>query len=1199
MNRVNGKIVVAESGAGIPDLLVSAYDVDGDLFPSAVADDSGEAWKKSIKSRLGSGLTTTDGTFALEYEDSAFQVSDHNSDRKRRPDLILTVAAPEEAGKAYDNILHVSRDVRRNAAEVETYVVRQPLARLEEIGLSIPLGKTSVTAEPQAIIKRVARAAARTAEIEVGIQQVNATRLASARELTQRVDDAFKDFHQVMSRIPPERLKALSYVPPGASVREAINRIVERDIHDSINAKKLTGQVSVTEEQLLALGLQRNEDGSLPNVDFPAGKVDQILFGSDENGPGDVVLERRSPMECLRTNGKLPEGPCETVSEHSTETAGSGSSNSSILPFAVRGDEAAYVAKLLGSVTPPEIGPALSGPENGASSRPIETAGREGVQHQVDGLQLRGGPGDVTAYYDFHNLQIAFEDVWQEAFDDGITGTAKEIYRRLVKLGVSPNINGDCPKDFCEKVRKESAVANEGNTAEPPASVVQIFSVTLEQWNVLSGEQREKLEDLAKTIQEMHNDPGREIFRGKNPHIEEGERLLGHADNKVSSGEGVAGLNQLLDDLEKRVKQEPYAFTVFAADCTGRSINFGLLVSYRQKWEPLNYQVGKLVKTIPLAPKEVRKYTTKVAVKKSRAQKEIENSLRSHKDDSSDTSRAESEIVRNAQNKTNFSMSEQGGIKAKVIDVSAKADFSTEASKSSTEVKKDFREGVLKAAEEYKTEHSLEVNTSDSTDSENEESGEISNPNDEIPVTYLFYELQRRFRVSEEIHRLTPVVLVAQRVPTPDEIDEDWLVSNDWILRRVMLDDSFLPALGYLSTGLVGDEACLNELQQTMQQQRDTVLYLREEITVIRETAGQRYEALEQSIKKRADAVAAGSGGGLLSSAVDYLVGGGGGDNKEAARIAEDAAKDAYERVAKEEKEQRSRLEREVTALNAATEAYTKALAEHLNRKAQIARLQVHIKQNILYYMQAIWSHEPPDQRFFRLHQEEVPKLQGTRTYRFTEHPKAAMLSVPHRATDVLNIHTFVHFEEALKTETLAKIADLDNPLGFKGNYMIFALREHNDLTNFMSVPYRDPQTILKDPDEAANWNLTEFAKYVCCLREKLPPQEFEAVKPRLQQEYNKLLKANTRDAEEVILPTGSLYIEALPGTHSILENFKLMHRAIDVKKVQAEVRAAELENVRAATRILVGEREDKDVEKKIIIESNGNKNVVVPTGDE
>ena len=38
-------------------------------------------------------------------------------------------------------------------------------------------------------------------------------------------------------------------------------------------------------------------------------------------------------------------------------------------------------------------------------------------------------------------------------------------------------------------------------------------------------------------------------------------------------------------------------------------------------------------------------------------------------------------------------------------------------------------------------------------------------------------------------------------------------------------------------------------------------------------------------------------------------------------------------------------------------------------------------------------------------------------------------------------------------------------------------------------------------------------------------------------------------------------------------------------KKVQAEVRHAELENLRLVDRILHGEREDPDIDKKVIIE--------------
>ena len=52
------------------------------------------------------------------------------------------------------------------------------------------------------------------------------------------------------------------------------------------------------------------------------------------------------------------------------------------------------------------------------------------------------------------------------------------------------------------------------------------------------------------------------------------------------------------------------------------------------------------------------------------------------------------------------------------------------------------------------------------------------------------------------------------------------------------------------------------------------------------------------------------------------------------------------------------------------------------------------------------------------------------------------------------------------------------------------------------------------------------------------------------------------------------------------------MHRAVDVKKVQAEVRRMEMENVRYAARIVQGEREDPDIEKKIIVE--GSKDPVI-----
>jgi len=45
---------------------------------------------------------------------------------------------------------------------------------------------------------------------------------------------------------------------------------------------------------------------------------------------------------------------------------------------------------------------------------------------------------------------------------------------------------------------------------------------------------------------------------------------------------------------------------------------------------------------------------------------------------------------------------------------------------------------------------------------------------------------------------------------------------------------------------------------------------------------------------------------------------------------------------------------------------------------------------------------------------------------------------------------------------------------------------------------------------------------------------------------------------------------------------------------VQAEVREAELENIRLTARLLSGEREDPDIDRKIVIEG-GEPGVVVP----
>jgi hypothetical protein len=76
------------------------------------------------------------------------------------------------------------------------------------------------------------------------------------------------------------------------------------------------------------------------------------------------------------------------------------------------------------------------------------------------------------------------------------------------------------------------------------------------------------------------------------------------------------------------------------------------------------------------------------------------------------------------------------------------------------------------------------------------------------------------------------------------------------------------------------------------------------------------------------------------------------------------------------------------------------------------------------------------------------------------------------------------------------------------------------------------------------------------------------------------------KGSETVILPTGQLYMEALKGEQTLLEDFKLAHRGLDVLKVQEEVRGERLENLRRAARIVsdIPMLEDPDIEKTVIV---------------
>jgi hypothetical protein len=832
------------------------------------------------------------------------------------------------------------------------------------------------------------------------------------------------------------------------------------------------------------------------------------------------------------------------------------------------------------------------------------------VSQAVADLTITGGPADVTAFEDVDVLELAFPDVWAEAFDKVLQGLGEELYSESVKYYESMGLQAPdletveditTLNDFVSQVSNEtglgatSAPSNnssllaslfgfQGPSVDPgcassglspiPTDVLRVFAgvagLTVQTWNMLNDTQRLVITQQAEMCisKSVDEDQAWSIVSAI---------LL----NPQGSGSRLA---KLLSEFAQMMS-EPYSFKVFAPD----TYNFGVLLTYRQAWEPLGYQAGKLVSALPLAPGETRKYTRRTTTRKEESTHSQVRTSDTRSTEDTELQSAESQIMQKASLSGSMNTSFSAGFSIDIVDIKAGAGMSADQSQESQDMKKEMHEATLKAAEEYRQEHSLEVEASAGWESEESYSGEISNPNNEITVTYLFYELQRRYDVTEQLQRARAVILVAQRVPRPDEVDEAWLVANSWPIGRVLLDESLRPALQYLCSGFAGDDTSLQVLEAQWRAQSE-LLHNLEASAVKQQTSRDTYrQALLDAMKTAGNASATASedssiGWTLATGGLSQVWGQ---DDKVTADDAEVGRRVAEMRLQYAEdalRDVQSKLNNQMDAYQRATQDYAAALRNKYSRVVAIDQLRIHVKQNILYYMKAIWASEPADQRFFRLCDIPVAKLEVD--------PNAPSLAI---AQDVMDDNVpFYNGEFKMPppcvegTVNLAEVADLDNPLGFKGNYMIFPLKVPTYLTTYMLQQYVDDYFGVRDPDGVGNWPLKEVRgalSSVSALSKASESALLHARETQLEMLHSQIVSSPRPSDGEVTVPTGQLFIEALPGVHPLLEDFKLRHRLEDVKRAVADVRSAELENLRFAARLVDGELGDPQVDKTIVID--------------
>jgi hypothetical protein len=1401
MNTITGKVLHKESGLGVSDLIVAVYDLDPNLsqFYGQGQDASSEIrppsdtlaqLSKQLLSgqqlsgaslqaylqfiyygsgadqeedpslrtpfsiagdRIGSVITNNQGEFSLNYDDAAFQVNE----QEIRPDLVLYILAPEysveisppDAGEfqvgppepefvpvpEHLRVLHFSLFPRRNAGRLESYVIKLASEQLR---------RQQITPPDQAQDNPVDFATLLNADANRKTHIQNSLREARQKELSYRreIEQESTIFVQNLSAVPKALRESPLFVGQGTTADAATAEARQRGV-GLISGYSGSSRLRLSDENLRALGIRdpstvREQLEQNGRVQINA-RLDN-LCGLLQQKNGGTELTRQVP-DLLRQ--------LRNVSEFRIDETPGGEA---VLPPGdddVNGTEVESPLSVEEQIK--QI--VLERVQEMKLFEPDEEEDQvQRISKTIRDLTPPASPADVTAFYDFHHLQIAFPDVWAEAFDGDVTELIRQMdiqyreytdqlevardsdemnpanladvneYTRLMgkligDIASLDNVPPMTPKvqELLGQALSPSAQIESGVTrvnvggavvaGEPQlgrisdviaqykgrqraggvsstvrvrggSSTTRVDSTTIDStWQQLSIAQKVILNRIANDqITEQVSIPdesykkligdllgkdnadlvnaGINLLREVKQPDQVGtkpirpEEKLRRTIEIISNPEGrVTRVQQFLQQVAERL-QEPYSFRVFQKN----TVNFGIITTYRQEWTPGNYQVGSLVSSLPLAPGETRKYSKKHSTKKTRAQKENEKNASTLSDERSITARATSDIVDKANSATNFEMGIQtqasGGFLGIVsVGANTNTSFSRNQSAESQRTKNAFHEAVRKASQEYKSERSLEVSTEDISEFESTFTAEISNPNNEISVTYLFYELERQYRVTERLHKLTPVVLVAQEVPNPADIDEDWLLAHEWIMRRVLLDNSFNAALDYIAQGLVGDEVSLEvkrehyEIQKALVEDLGTTVAtltslqdtMRETLIQTSEQEKLAREDRKRGKKRRRRNILRGIFGipPRIASGASSLTLGRRGEDPAVLEARREALETRLNFLEGNLEDVRSQLTAANSGLEEATVELTAAIEDSFTQRNLVNQLRIHVKDNILYYMQMIWSYEHPDQRYFRLYDIPVrvpipsqpappaPAPDGTVP---PPPPLRTRITIESNTnTNILNAYAPLLRNSTLRNDIFAslrleppspaqfdekrlhEIADLDNLMGFKGNYMIFPLKQCTYITDFMMQDYIDDYLGIRDPDLVGDFTTDELLRYAEALyhSEDFSDEEKTEARAAINRLVQERLTSPRVENELIVVPTGQLFIEALKGEHALLENFKQLHRQLDVQKVEEEIRAAQLENLRHAMRLTQEEPllEHSKVDKKIVIEGNGS-GVIVPS---
>jgi hypothetical protein len=624
----------------------------------------------SQANRLGSVITDREGNFSLEIDDKDFNTG---NEQEQKPDFFLIVLTPEEPELTLnDRLLYYSNDFRINAGHKEAYIIKLKSELLKERQVAVPQSgsaenkisnyqkKIQEDNDYNDVVEKVEqeKVVAKQAAIQSYRENLQAVLTPPAipissdfstfvdrnEKVTDKIDahhtkeldkaNILIDQHSSsrtgieVSFVLSEEDRGALGIAPGSTGKKSFSDIKNQEplknLLGKMNAAGTDNLILTSNNPILKkcfqqsddircatskLGISNNDNESEPEnrisiafAELPEPAKDYV--SGNHGGEANViaVLKLRDERNRVTFEVRLVENIVLFFD-------GDGINTNDDTPL-TEAEIANYVKKVITNRR------AIANTDNKPN--------QDSVNSNIDKFSLKKGPAELASFYDFEVLNIAFGHIWQQIIDDTPVQLAAEATYNAVKNGSMATSNYTSKAQVWMKLKYASKISN-----NPPQNVISNFDITYEEWNALEVEAQNKLSEICVAIDKANvgliykasSTEKRLLFASI--FVPAGDRLVSRSEAEryteklKEQGEllidyvrcsNVRSLHKILADLDKALKSN-YAFNIFGADETAKAINFGLLNTYRQKWEPVAYQVGDLVKSIPLSPKEERKYS--------------------------------------------------------------------------------------------------------------------------------------------------------------------------------------------------------------------------------------------------------------------------------------------------------------------------------------------------------------------------------------------------------------------------------------------------------------------------------------------------------------------------------------------------------------------------------------------------------------